>query len=137
MSEICYIFAPIFLLHCFNQVLQSWRCFRNFSQNTITQMSFMKCNDKITNENCGTQTKRIFLTAYEEVVNWDTSFYSVSRLLNNFPDIHLFTSSVFSNDRWNFNALFVDNSQVLLINEPLLKAGIYSLASNKLQSTLQ
>ncbi len=43
--------------------------------------------------------------------NWDTSFYSVSQFLNNFPDLPLFTSLVFSNNRWNLSALFVDNCQ--------------------------
>ena len=70
--------------------------------------------------------------------NWDTSFYSVSQFLNNFPDLPLFTSLVFSTDRWNLPALFVDNCQMLLNNLlPLLKVGNFSLASNKLQSTLQ
>ena len=66
--------------------------------------------------------------------NWDTSFYSVSQLLNSFPDLLLFTSLLFPNDGWNLTALFVDNSQVHLNIQLLLKAGNYSLANKKLQS---
>ena len=70
--------------------------------------------------------------------SWDTSFYSVSQILNKFPDLSLFTSLVFSNDHWNLPALFVDNCQMLLNKEiPLLEAGKYSLVSNKIQSNIQ
>ena len=99
-------------------------------------MSSLKRNEKITCENCGTQTKRFFLTAYEEVVNWDTSCFSVSLFLNKFPDLNLFPSLVLSNEHWILNALLVDNSQVLLKNEHFPKTGNFSSASNKLQSTL-
>ena len=85
---------------------------------------------------CNKNWMKHFLTAYEEMFNWDASFYLVSLFLNNFPDQLLFTSSLFSNDRWNFTALFVDNSHVVLNNKPLMEVGIYFLASNKLQSTL-
>ena len=37
-------------------------------------------------------------------------------IFSNFPDNFLFTSLVFSNDRWHLTAPFVDNSQVLLNN---------------------
>ena len=77
-----------------------------------------------------------FLIAWEEMFNWDASFYSVSQLLNYFPDLPLFTSLLFSNDRWNLTAPFLDNSQVVLNNWSLLKAGNYCLTSNKLQSIL-
>ena len=73
------------------------------------------------------------LAAYEDLFKWDTSFYSVSQFPNNFPDSPLFTSLVFSHDPWNLTALIVGNSQVLLNNEPLLKAGS-SLTRNKLES---
>ena len=60
--------------------------------------------------------------------HWDTSFYSVSQFLNNFPDLHLFTSLVFSNDRWNLPALFVDNCQMLwTINHLSSKREIFLL----------
>ena len=42
----------------------------------------------------------------------------------------------FLNGRSNLTALFVDNSQVALNNQPILKDGSFSLASNKLQITL-
>ena len=48
--------------------------------------------------------------------NWDTSFYSVSQFLNNFPDLPLLTCLVFSFDRWNLIARFADNSQVVYQN---------------------
>ena len=77
-----------------------------------------------------------FFTAHEETSKWEISFHSVSQFLNNSPVLPLFNSLVFSNDRWNLTAPFVDNSQVLLNNEPLFKAENYFLANNKLQSTL-
>ena len=61
----------------------------------------------------------------------------MSQFLNNSPALPLFNSLVFSNYRYNLAALFVDNSQALLNNEPLLKSGNYSLASNKLQCIRQ
>ena len=82
-----------------------------------------------------TNSKKHFLTLYEMFI-WDASFYSVSHLLNNFPDLPRFASLVFSIDRWNLTASFLDNFQVVLNIYLLLKAGIYSLASNKLQCTL-
>ena len=48
--------------------------------------------------------------------NWDASIYSVSQFLNNFPDLPSFLSVVFSIDRWNMTALFVDNIQLVLNN---------------------
>ena len=78
-----------------------------------------------------------FWTTYEDIFNCDTSIYSVSQFLNNFLDSFLFTSLVFSNDRWSMTALFVENSQVLLKKLPLLIAEICCLESYKLQSILQ
>ena len=69
--------------------------------------------------------------------NWYTWFYSVFQVFNNFPDLLLFTSLVFPNDRWNLTALFFDNIQVFLNIGPLLKAENCCLASNKIPSTLQ
>ena len=43
------------------------------------------------------------------------------QFLNNFWDLSLFTSLVFSNDRWNFTSFFADNNLVLFNNEPFLK----------------
>ena len=40
------------------------------------------------------------------------------------PSLTLFNSLVFSNNRCNLTSLFVDNNQMVLNNEPLLKAGI-------------
>ena len=110
--------------------------FRNLCYITFTQMSPVKRNEKITRENCGTQTrKKHFLTLYEMFI-WGASFYSVFQFLNNFPDLPRFTSLVFSIGRWNLTAPFLDNIQGILNNYSLLKAGTYSLASNKLQSIL-
>ena len=67
---------------------------------------------------------------------WDVLSCSVSQFLDNFLDLPLFISLVFWNDRWNMTALIVDNIQVVLNNKPVLRAGNYSLASNKLKSTL-
>ena len=41
--------------------------------------------------------------------NWEASFYSASHFLNNFPDLPPFPSLVFSIDRWNMTAIFIDN----------------------------
>ena len=46
--------------------------------------------------------------------NWEASFYSVSQFLNNFADLPGYPTLVFSIDRWNMTALFVDNIQVVL-----------------------
>ena len=43
--------------------------------------------------------EEFFMTTYKEMFNWDTSFYSVSQLLTNLPDLPLFTSSGFSNSQ--------------------------------------
>ena len=78
--------------------------------------------------------KKHSLTVYE-IFDWDASFHSVPQFLHNFPDLPRFTSLVFSIDRWNLTAPFLENIQVVLNNYSLLKAGIYSLAINKLQRT--
>ena len=101
-------------------------------------MSCLKRKEANICENCGTQTRwSLFFTAYEEIVNWNSSFYSVSQFLNNSTVLPPFNSLVFSNERCNLTALSVDNSQVFLNFQPLLKTGIYSPASKELQSTFQ
>ena len=91
--------------------------FGNFCHTTITQMSALKRNKKnYLWKLWNTNWKKLFLTAYEELFNWDASFFSVSQFLNNFPDLFPFNSLVFSNDRWNLTGIFVDNSQVVLNN---------------------
>ena len=55
--------------------------------------------------------------------NWDALFYSVSQFPNNFSDLPLFTSFVFSNYRSKLTATFLDNTQVDFIKNSLLKAG--------------
>ena len=62
-------------------------------------MFSLERNEKITVKIVEDKLGKVFLTAYEEIFDWDTSFYSVSQFLNNFPDLPLFTSFVFSNDR--------------------------------------
>ena len=110
--------------------------FRNLCYTNFTQMSPVKPNKKITRENCGTQTwRKNFLTLYEMLI-WGASFYSVFQFLNNFPDLPRFTSLVFSIGRWNLTAPFLDNIQGVLNKYSHLKAGVYSIASKKLQSTL-
>ena len=54
--------------------------------------------------------------AYEDMFIWDFSFQLVSQFLNNFRNLPLFNFLIFSNDGWNLNAFFVDNSQVALNN---------------------
>ena len=77
-------------------------------------MSFLKRNEKLLAKLWNTNWKKHFPTAYQEMLNGDASFRSISQFLNNFPDLFLFTSLVFPKDRWNLTALFVDNSQVIL-----------------------
>ena len=80
-------------------------------------MFSLKRNKKINRDKSGIQTRRsIFWQHKKGMINWDASFYSVSQFLNNFPDLHLFTSSDFSSDRWNLTAPFPDKSHGVLNN---------------------
>ena len=72
-----------------------------------------------------------FWTADEEIFNSDTSLYSVSQTLNNFTDSLFFTSLDFSNDNWSLAALFVDNSQVLLILYPTWRLKVVFMQETK------
>ena len=98
-------------------------------------MSPVKRNEKITRENCGTQTRKNIFWRYMRC-SFGALHFTVFQFLNNFPDLPRFTSLVFSIGRWNLTAPFLDIIQGVLNNYSHLKAGIYSLASKKLQSTL-
>ena len=76
-------------------------------------MSFLKRNGKITSKFVEHKLEE----ACSHSIPWDVQRWRFILLnfpfLNNFPDLLLFTSLVFPNDRWNLTALFVDNSQVI------------------------
>ena len=137
MNNTCYMFplllffiAPVKLLQTFwfFQKLVLYCYYTNIFARTQQKNYLWKLWD--------TKQKNLFLTAYEEMLNWDNSFHSMSQFLNNLPDSFFFISSFFSSDHWNLTALFVDNEQVFSNNEPLLKCRKFAVASNKLQNTL-
>ena len=65
MNNTCYIFSPLFLFHCFNQVATNFTC---TSENSLI-LPLLKClrsnaTKKITCANCGTQTRRSIFWRY-------------------------------------------------------------------------
>ena len=102
---------------------------------TITQISPVKRNEKITRENCGTQTRRSIFWRYTRCSTGSLHFIQ-TQFLHNLPDLPRFNSLVFSIEHWIMTPLSIDNIQVLLNNKTLLKDGNYSLAIKKSQSTI-
>ena len=136
MSSTCYNFSPFFLFHWFIQFVTKF----TFTSETYVIPLLLKC---LPSNATRISLVKIVEHKLEETisdviwdVHWDASFFSVSQFLNNFPYLHPFTSLVFSIGRWNLTSPFFDNIQGVLNNFSLLKAGSYSLASNKLQCTL-
>ena len=114
LNNTCYIFSPLFLFHCFNQVATNF----TYTSEISLILPLLKClrSNAKKNHLCkvwNTNQKKYFLTVYK-MFNWDATFYSVSQFLNNFPDLPRFPSLVFSIDRSNIAALFVDKNQVIL-----------------------
>ena len=111
--------------------------FRNFCYITNTQVSSLKREGEINCQNCGTQTrKKTFFHCKRRVFQLGQFNLLSVPISQQLPVLPLFNFWLFLIDRCNLTALFVDNSQVLLNNKPLLKAGNYPLASKKRQSSL-
>ena len=137
-SSTCYIFRHFFFVISSVKLLQILRLLQILLLYYYYSNFFPLTQQKETFEKCGTQTRISLFWRHKRRCSTETLHFTVSQFLNNFPDLPLFTSLVFSNDRWNLPALFVDNCQMLLNNKlPLVKAGNSSLASNKLRSILQ
>ena len=114
MINTCYKFSPVFLFHCFSQVATNFR-FTSENSLILLLLNCLRSN--------ATKKSHVKIVEYklEEAfsdgirdVQLDASFYSVSQFLNNFPDLPRFPSLVFSIDRSNITALFVDKIQVIL-----------------------
>ena len=138
MSNTCYKLLTLFLFLCFSQVPTNFTFnFRNFSYATITKMSSLKRNKKITRrkfvEHKLEEAFSDSLGGYVHLGRFILLIVPISQQLPRLTSLY-FLSSL--NDRSNLTALFLDNSQVALNNQPILKVGSFSLASNKLQSNL-
>ena len=138
MSDTCYIFSPLILFHCFSQVATN---FTFTSETSVTSLilKFLPSNAK----------EKLIVKIAEHKLEKKTFFHCKRRVFQlgqfnllsvpisqQLPVLPLFNFWLFLIDRCNLTALFVDNSQVLLNNKPLLKAGNYPLASKKRQSSL-
>ena len=135
MSSTCYIFSPFFFFFGSFKLLQILRLLKKpklyYSYSNATRPTQWKTLVKF--------VEHKLEETFSDVI-WDVHLGRINFLsdqfLNNFPDLPPFTSLVFSIGRWNLIPSFLDNIQGVLNNFSLLKAGSYSLASNKLQCTL-
>ena len=137
MSKTWYIFSPLFFLHCFSQVATN--CM--FNLETCVMLPIIKCLPLNAKRNLFVKSVKhklegTFFHGSRRVFQLEQLFLLSVPISQQLPVLPLFYFLVFSNDPCKLTLLFVDNSQVVLSNEPLLEAGKSSLASNKRQSTL-
>ena len=134
MISTCYIFSPLFLLHWFSQVVTNF----TFTPETFVMLLLFMflpsiAAKKLLVENVEHKVEQFFFVSIRGDVQLGRFILLSVPTSQQLP---LFTSLLFSNDCWNLTAPFLDNSQEFLNNWSLLKAGIYCLTSNKLQSIL-
>ena len=137
-SSTCYIFSLLFLSHWFSQVVTNF----TFTSEIYVILLLLKCLPSNATKKSLVKNAEYKLEETFSDVIWDVHLgliillsVPICQQLPRVTSLYFFS---FHNCRWNLPALFVDNCQILLNNEvPLLKAGNYSLAGNKIQSTLQ
>ena len=132
ISNTCYTFLRLSsLLHL--RCYELYVYFRTFSPTTITQISSLKCNEKITCGICGTQNWRIMFWQQTKRFSTGTLQFLGVRISQQLPRLTSLYFFGFLNWRLKSDYFFVDNGQLHLNNEPLPKAGKFYLASNKIQ----
>ena len=96
MSNTCYVVLLLFLFDCFSQVAT------NFTFTAETSLILLLLKNLPSNARQKSLVKFVdhkLEEAFSDGIldlNWDTSFYSVSQFLNNFPDLPRLTSLLFS-----------------------------------------
>ena len=99
MGNACYIFLPLFFSHSFSQVATNF----TFTPETSVILLLLKCVPSNTMKKLPVKIVEHKLEAFFDGIRRDVQlghFISLSfQFLNNFPDLPLFTSLVFSNER--------------------------------------
>ena len=127
LSYTCYIFSPSLPFHCFSQVATSCTFTSETSLILLLPKSFLsKATKTISLENCGTQTRRNFCWRHTRRCSIGTLHFTPCP---NFPTTLL---------KWPLkrDCTFCWQHSSGFEHLLFLKAENYSLASNKLQSTL-
>ena len=133
-SNTCYLFSPLFLFLCIIQVATNFT-FTSETSIILLLIEHLPSNltEKILGKIVEDELEEAFSDGIRKYVQWEHFILLSVPLSQQLPRIRSLLILVFSKYGWNVIALFVDNTQVLLNSELLLIAGIYLLASNKLQ----
>ena len=128
-----------FFRHCFIcissvKLLQNLRLLQELTLYYYYLNFFPLTQRKIASEKGGTQSRISLFWRHKG--RCPTGTLHFTQCANFSTTSQTYLSLLFSNDRWNQTAPFLDNSQVVLNNWSLWKAGNYCFTSNKLQSIL-
>ena len=134
----CYLFPTLCLFHCSTQVSTNF----TFISETSPLLLLLKClpwnaKKELLVKIVEHEIQEAFFDCTRGYVQLERFILLRVTIFQQFPRLtSLYFFLVFSNDCWNLTSILVDNSQVVLTNQTILKTGKYSLANNKLQSTL-
>ena len=137
-SNTCYLVSPFFVFYLFSQVATNVRFTSKTSVILLLPISFPLSTRKILLlKIMEHKLQEAILEGIRRDVQLGNFILLSLPIFQQLPRLtSLYFFLILSNDRWNLTAIFVDNSQMLLNNEPHWKSGNYSLPSNKIQSTL-
>ena len=136
-SNTCYLFSPLFLFLCLIKVAKNFT-FTSETSVILLLIEHLSSNptEKILGKIVEDELEEAFSDGIRKYVQWEHIILLSVPFSQQLPRIKSLLILVFSKYGWKVIALFVENTQVLLNSESLLIAGIYLLASNKLQSIL-